>query len=61
MCCALPAEDDSSPALVCNACQHVWCGKCNVDWHANKTCAEVQREQGAKEAEAGLEEYRCVP
>lgn len=53
---ALCAEDDS-PALVCNACQHVWCGKCNVAWHENKTCDEHQREVGEQEAEEGLKKY----
>ena len=51
------AEDDS-PALVCNACEHEWCGKCNVAWHSNKSCDEYQRLCGEKEADQGLEEYR---
>ena len=44
--------------MVCNACGHEWCGKCNVIWHRSKTCKEYQREVGKKEAEKGLEEYR---
>ena len=53
--------EDESPALVCNACMHEWCGKCNVIWHRSKTCKEYQQEVyqvSKKEAEKSLEEYR---
>ena len=53
----MPAEDES-PALKCNACEHEWCGKCNVDWHSNKTCEDYQLVLGQKVAEEGLEEYQ---
>ena len=57
LCECMTAEDDS-PALVCNACKHVWCGKCNVAWHSNKSCDDYQRECGEKEADKGMEEYK---
>ena len=50
--------EDESPALKCNACGHEWCGKCYVEWHSDKSCDDYQRENGQKEAEKGLEEYR---
>ena len=53
----MTAEDDS-PALVCNACKHVWCGKCNVAWHSNRSCDDYQRVCGEKEADKGMEEYK---
>ena len=44
--------------MKCDACGHKWCGKCNVEWHSNKSCNDYQREFGRQEAEKGLEEYR---
>ncbi|CAL5223008.1 g5459 [Coccomyxa viridis] len=55
---AVAGRENESPALVCNACKHEWCGKCNIIWHNSKTCKEVQREAGEKKAEKDLEEYR---
>ncbi|CAL5223005.1 g5454 [Coccomyxa viridis] len=55
---AVAGPEDDSPALVCNACKHVWCGKCNVAWHSNKSCDDYQRECGEKEADKGMEEYK---
>lgn len=47
-----------SPRLVCNKCQHEWCGTCKIPWHTNQTCDDVERERGEEVAEKGMEKYR---
>eukprot|EP00884_Botryococcus_braunii_P001924 jgi/Botrbrau1/11732/Bobra.0195s0059.1 len=55
---AVAGGTDMSPRLVCNVCQHEWCGCCKIAWHLGKTCDDVERERGEAVAEKGMAQYR---
>ena len=55
---AQPQTVSPGARLICNSCEHDWCGRCRAAWHAGLTCKEHARSTGEQAADQGFAEYK---